>query len=103
METSGGELELMGPPQDHLLMMPNGVFDTGVANHYPDGDRLVRTFYPVVIPEKEFPGVGFAMQLVLRATGGDTSAPSWTCYGGETYPRYVNGGGSVSLARPEAC
>lgn len=86
VETSGGELELMGPPQDHLLMMPGGIFDTGVANHYPDGDRLVRTFYPVVIPEKEFPGVGFAMQLVLRATGGDTSASSWS-YGGETYPR----------------
>ena len=86
VETSTGDLEVMGPPQEHLLMMPNGAYDTGIANLYPDNDKLVRTFYPVVIPEKEFPGVGFAMQLVLRATNGDTLADSWT-YSGENFER----------------
>jgi len=86
VETSTGDLEVMGPPQEHLLMMPNGAYDTGIANLYPDNDKLVRTFYPVVIPDKEFPGVGFAMQLVLRATGGDTLADSWA-FAGEDYQR----------------
>jgi class 3 adenylate cyclase len=86
VETSQGDMEVMGPPQEHLLMMPNGAFDTGIANLYPDNDKLVRTFYPVVIPDKQFPGVGFAMQLVLRATGGDSLADSWT-FAGENYPR----------------
>ncbi|MCF8178225.1 MAG: CHASE2 domain-containing protein [Sulfuritalea sp.] len=86
VETSQGDMEVMGPPQEHLLMMPNGAFDTGIANLYPDNDKLVRTFYPVVIPSPEFPGLGFAMQLVLRATGGDSMAESWT-FAGETYPR----------------
>ncbi|OHC63877.1 MAG: hypothetical protein A3H93_08110 [Rhodocyclales bacterium RIFCSPLOWO2_02_FULL_63_24] len=86
VETSQGDMEVMGPPQEHLLMMPNGAFDTGIANLYPDNDKLVRTFYPVVIPDLQFPGVGFAMQLVLRATDGDSLADGWT-YAGETYPR----------------
>jgi len=25
------------------MMMPNGVYDTGIANHFPDNDKLVRT------------------------------------------------------------
>jgi hypothetical protein len=37
-----GDMELMGPPQEHLLMMPNGAHDTGVANHYP-GQRQTGT------------------------------------------------------------
>lgn len=86
VETSQGDMEVMGPPQEHLLMMPNGAFDTGIANLYPDNDKLVRTFYPVVIPDKQFPGVGFAMQLVLRATGGDTLGDGWS-FAGENYPR----------------
>ncbi|MCF8151391.1 MAG: adenylate/guanylate cyclase domain-containing protein [Burkholderiaceae bacterium] len=86
VETSQGDMEVMGPPQDHLLMMPNGAYDTGIANLYPDSDKLVRTFYPVVIPDPEFPGVGFAMQLVLRATEGDSMADGWTI-AGETFPR----------------
>lgn len=86
VETSQGDMEVMGPPQEHLLMMPNGAFDTGIANHFPDNDKLVRTFYPVVIPDKEFPGVGLAMQLTLRATGGDSRADGWT-FAGETFSR----------------
>ncbi len=86
VETSQGDMEVMGPPQDHLLMMPNGAFDTGIANHFPDNDKLVRTFYPVVIPDKEFPGVGLAMQLTLRATGGDSRADGWT-FAGESFSR----------------
>jgi adenylate cyclase len=86
VETSQGDMELLGPPQEHLLMMPNGPFDIGIANLYPDSDKLVRTFYPVVIPERDFPGVGFAMQLVLRATGKDTLADEWE-FAGERYLR----------------
>ncbi|MCX7180666.1 MAG: CHASE2 domain-containing protein, partial [Proteobacteria bacterium] len=56
VETSQGDMEVMGPPQEHLLMMPNGVNDTGIANLYPDTDKLVRTYYPVVIPDLQFPG-----------------------------------------------
>lgn len=86
VETSQGDMEVMGPPQEHLLMLPNGAHDTGIANLYPDSDKLVRTFYPVVIPDPQFPGVGFAMQLVLRATGGDSLAEGWT-FAGESYAR----------------
>lgn len=86
VETAQGDMEVMGPPQEHLLMLPNGAHDTGIANLYPDSDKLVRTFYPVVIPDPQFPGVGLAMQLVLRATGGDSLAEGWT-FAGETYPR----------------
>lgn len=86
VETSQGDMEVIGPPQDHLLMMPNGAYDTGIANLYPDNDKLIRTFYPVVIPDPQFPGVSFAMQLALRATDGDSMADGWT-FAGETYPR----------------
>lgn len=86
VETSQGDMEVMGPPQEHLLMMPNGANDTGIANLYPDADKLVRTFYPVVIPDPQFPGVGFAMQLVLRATDGNSLADGWS-FAGENYPR----------------
>jgi adenylate cyclase len=86
VETSLGEMELMGPPQEHLLMLPNGHFDTGIANLYPDEDKIVRTFYPLVREEENFPGVGFAMQLVLRATDGDSMADGWS-YAGVDYPR----------------
>ena len=86
VETSQGDMEVMGPPPEHLLMMPNGAYDTGIANHFPDNDKLVRTFYPVVIPDKEFPGVGLAMQLTLRATGGDSRADGWT-FAGESFSR----------------
>jgi len=115
VETSQGDMEVMGPPQDHLLMMPNGANDTGIANLYPDTDKLVRTFYPVVIPDPQFPGVGFAMQLALRATGGDSLADGWS-FAGEAYPRirqrhrigYVGPPGSMltvsmaKLLRPDA-
>ncbi|MBK9521143.1 MAG: adenylate/guanylate cyclase domain-containing protein [Rhodocyclaceae bacterium] len=86
VETSLGDMEVMGPPQEHLLMLPNGAFDTGIANLYPDDDKLVRTFYPVVIDDEKFPGVGFAMQLVLRAMDGDSLASNWKI-AGETYQR----------------
>jgi len=86
VETSQGDMEVMGPPQEHLLMMPNGAYDTGIANHFPDNDKLVRTYYPVVIPDPQFPGVGFPMQLALRATGGDSLADGWT-FAGESFSR----------------
>ena len=83
-----GEPDVMGPPLEHILMLPNQSFDTGIANLYPDDDKLVRSFYPVVRPEENFPGVGFAMQLVLRATGGDSMAKTWK-FGNTDYSRQL--------------
>ena len=84
VENALGEPDVMGPPQEHILMLPNLDFDTGIANLYPDDDKLVRSFLPVVRPEENFPGVGFALQLVLRGTGGDSKARSWK-FGNTTY------------------
>ena len=58
----------------------------GKGNLYPDDDKLVRSFYPVVRPEENFPGIGFALQLVLRATGGDSMAKTWK-FGNTDYSR----------------
>lgn len=78
VENSKGEIELLLPPQDHLVMLPGGVNDLGIANLYPDQDKLVRHFYPVMHPDPKFPGVSFPMQLALRAAGADPSAQTWT-------------------------
>ena len=86
VDTPAGFQEAIGPPQEHLLMLPGGAFDTGIANLYPDDDKIVRTFYPVVREEENYPGLGFAMQLVLRATDGDSMANGWS-FAGVDYPR----------------
>ena len=86
VENSKGEIELLLPPQDHLIMLPGGINDLGIANLYPDSDKLVRRFYPVMHPDLKFPGIGFAMQLALRAAGADPSRESWTL-GSRTWTR----------------
>lgn len=86
VENSKGEIELLLPPQDHLVMLPGGINDLGIANLYPDSDKLVRHFYPVMHPDPTFPGVGFAMQLALRSAGADPSRESWAL-GGQTWTR----------------
>jgi adenylate cyclase len=76
-----GELELLMPPPDQLLLLPRGVDDLGIANLYPDGDKHVRRFFPVLDPDPQKPGLSFALQLALRVAGADPSAPEWTLAG----------------------
>lgn len=82
VEGAGGELKLLMPPQDQLILLPRGPNDTGVANLFPDSDKLVRHFYPVLIPGHPG-GVGFATQLALRAADQDPEAPQWNLAGVE--------------------
>jgi len=77
VENTKGELELLLPPQDHLVLLPQGLNDLGVANLYPDADKLVRHFYPVLLPDPQFPGISFAMQLALRMAGADSRQDAW--------------------------
>ena len=85
VEAAGGDLELLIPPDDQLILLPRGPGDTGVANLYPDNDKLVRHYYPIFMPGHPA-GVGFATQLALRAAGVDPAAEKWVI-GGEEIPR----------------
>ena len=81
VELKNGELSLLMPPQDHLVLLPGGVNDLGIANLHPDDDKHVRRFYPVMIPDPKFPGIGFGTQLALRAAGLDPALPQWEIAG----------------------
>ena len=81
VELRNGELSLLLPPQDHLILLPRGINDLGIANLHPDDDKHVRRFYPVMIADPAFPGVGFGTQLALRAAGQDPTLPEWTVAG----------------------
>jgi class 3 adenylate cyclase/CHASE2 domain-containing sensor protein len=76
-----GQFDQLFPPQDHLILLPRGVFDLGVANLLPDPDKHVRRFYTFMDPRPEVPGVGFAMQLALEGAEQDPSAKEWTIAG----------------------
>jgi adenylate cyclase len=82
----GGGLRLLTPSEDQVLLLPGGVNDLGIANLYPDDDKHVRRFYPVLLPDRALPGIGFAMQLALRATGQDPTQEAWNL-GGERVAR----------------
>jgi len=75
--TRNGKAELLTPPLDQLVLLPHGINDLGVANLYPDDDKYVRHFLPVLDPDPEKPGVSFAMQLALRAAGMDPAQAHW--------------------------
>ena len=81
VESGNGDLKLLTPPEDQLLLLPGGVNDLGIANLHPDEDKHVRRFYPVLLPDPALPGMGFAMQLALRAAGKDPSQKSWEIAG----------------------
>ena len=81
VELNNGELELLLPPQDHLALLPRGINDLGIANLHPDDDKHVRRFYPVMVEDPKFPGIGFAMQLALRGADQDPSKSEWTIAG----------------------
>ncbi len=81
VELNNGELSLLLPPQDHLVLLQRGINDLGIANLNPDDDKHVRRFYPVMVADPAFPGIGFATQLALRAAGMDPTANEWTVAG----------------------
>ncbi len=81
VELRNGELSLLLPPQDHLILLPRGIGDLGIANLHPDDDKHVRRFYPVMIADPAFPGIGFGTQLALRAAGQDPTLSEWTVAG----------------------
>lgn len=78
---NAGDFDQLFPPQEHMLMLPLGIFDLGMANLRPDPDKHVRRFYPVFDVRPEAAGIGFAMQLALRAAGADPAAKGWTIAG----------------------
>jgi class 3 adenylate cyclase len=115
VENSNGEGILLLPPRDHLLLLPGGMNDLGLANLNPDDDNAVRRFLPVFDPDPGKPAVGFATQLALRSVGLDPAANAWTIAGvklaREAQPRligYVGPPGSVptvsmsKLLKPDA-
>ena len=81
VETKGGKAQLLLPPEDHLLLLPAGMHDLGIGNLYPDDDKRVRHFYPSIAADPAFPGIGFAMQLALRAAGMDPAQNQWEIAG----------------------
>ena len=83
---NNGDLELLLPPEDQRYLLPAGMNDLGVANLFPDDDKHVRRFYPVLISDPKVPGIGFAMQLALRAAGQDPGKTEWAM-GGATISR----------------
>jgi len=81
VELPDGQLELLQPPLDQKLLLPGGNNDLGIANLYPDADKHVRGFYPVMVPDPKFPGIAFNMQLALRSAGLDPGREEWEIAG----------------------
>jgi adenylate cyclase len=81
-----GDSRLLAPPQDQWLLLPGGIHDLGIANLFPDDDKHVRRFLPIMDPDPKAPGVGFAMQLALRAANKDPAEMQWEI-AGETLTR----------------
>ena len=81
VQTKGGKAQLLLPPEDHLLLLPAGTHDLGIGNLHPDDDKRVRHFYPSITSDPAFPGIGFAMQLALRAAGKDAAQNQWQIAG----------------------
>jgi len=76
-----GSLELLQPPDDQRLLLPRGNGDLGIANLYPDPDKHVRGFYPVMVPDPKYPGLAFNMQLALLSAGLDPALQEWDIAG----------------------
>ena len=81
VELKNGDLTLLLPPPDQRLLLPAGNSDLGIANLHPDDDKHVRRFYPVLVPDPAVPGIGFGMQLALRAAGLDPTRKQWRIAG----------------------
>ncbi len=107
--------QLLTPPADQLVMLPRGIHDLGVANLFPDEDKYIRHFMAAVDPDPQKPGLGFAMQLALRAVGMDPTHSVWKIAGTrltrEPIPRLIGFSGPPgtipvvsmgSLLKPDA-
>jgi class 3 adenylate cyclase/CHASE2 domain-containing sensor protein len=81
IDLADGQVALLQPPDDQRLVLPGGNSDLGIANLFPDPDKHVRAFYPVMLPDPALPGIAFNMQLALRAIGEDPTKPEWTIAG----------------------
>jgi adenylate cyclase len=81
-----GKTKLLTPPPDQFFLLPNGIHDLGIANLFPDDDKYVRRFRPVLDPDPTSAGMSFAMQLALRAAALNPQSESWTI-GGATVTR----------------
>ena len=77
VQLDSGRAELLLPPRDQLLLLPNGIHDLGIANLHPDEDERVRGYYAVLDPDPAAPGIALGLQLALRAAGGDPAAQEW--------------------------
>jgi adenylate cyclase len=77
VELNNGELDLLMPPDDQRYLLPGGINDLGIANLFPDDDKYVRKFYPVMDPDPARPGVSFGLQLALRGAGKDPAQMEW--------------------------
>lgn len=76
-----GQITLLEPPDDQRLVLPGGNSDLGIANLFPDPDKHVRAFYPVMLPDPALPGLAFNMQLALHALGEDSNKSEWRIHG----------------------
>ncbi len=72
-----GQVALLQPPDDQRLVLPGGNNNLGIANLFPDPDKHVRAFFPVMLPDPALPGLAFNMQLALRAIGEDPAKSEW--------------------------
>jgi adenylate cyclase len=86
VELPDGGSQLLMPPDDQRLLLPGGNNDTGIANLFPDPDKHVRGFYPVMIADPRYPGLAFNMQMAVRAANQDAGQPEWQI-AGETIRR----------------
>ena len=81
-----GQAQLLTPPPDQFFLLPGGLNDLGIANLFPDSDKYVRRFRPILDPDPTHAGVAFAMQLALRAAGQDPAQQEWRI-AGKTFKR----------------
>jgi adenylate cyclase len=79
---------LLVPPQEQLLLLPGGLHDVGIANLFPDDDKVVRHFRVALDPDARKPAMSLGALLAIRAAGADPQQAAWEI-GGATLRRDV--------------
>ena len=82
----GEDAALLLPPEEQLLLLPGGIHDLGIANLFPDDDKVVRHFRVALDPDPRMPGMSLGALLALRAAGADPERAAWEI-GGATLRR----------------